>query len=214
MDTPKKLRIALCGPSGSGKTTLARKISELTGLHYRENSAGLLLSPEDKEFLVNQFGWTQSGHKDVIRLSMKNSGFAWEFQHRLLMTRKRFIEENESFIIDRSPVDNLTYFLSQSAIMVSQEKVVQFIKEAREAMKHLDALIFIPTMLTGEIEDNGSRIPMYEYQRLMTSNFKHVIETYFSDIDLKQITLNTSDFEERVKLVKALLEIIRKTINN
>lgn len=200
------LKVALCGPSGSGKSTLATKISELKGLRYTENSAGLLLSPEDQEFLMNQYGWTKSGHKDVIKLSHQNSGFAWEFQWRLLLTRMVFIQNNHNFVIDRSPVDNLTYFLLQSAIMVTPELTEKFIWWAQKALEGLTHIIFIPTMLTGEIENNGSRIANYEYQRLVTASFEHVWDTYFARMPIKRLRLDTHDFEERVKLVEDFLK--------
>lgn len=203
----ENLKIALCGPSGSGKSTLARKISELTDIPYKENSAGLLLPPADQEYLVNQYGWSKAGHAEVIKLSHKNAGFAWEFQYRLLQARSKFMAETPTFIIDRSPVDNLTYFLLQTAIMVDNDKIQHFINSSLQAMRDVSHLIFIPTMLIGSVENNGSRIASYEYQRLVTACFQHVIKTYFKNYINRLLVLDTYDFDERVNLVKDFLDI-------
>jgi deoxyadenosine/deoxycytidine kinase len=188
-------RIALCGPSGSGKSTLANAIATHLQIPYKENSAGLLLPKEDQDFLISNFGWKKSGHSDVIALSHTNPAFGWEFQTRLLAARSKFMQSNANYIIDRSPVDNLVYFLMQTALHYPQESAKYFIEAAQLAARNLTHLIFIPTMLTGEIENNGSRVANYYYQQMVTSIFAHVIHTYFQGV--KFLELPTSNFELR-----------------
>lgn len=199
----KKFKIALCGPSGSGKSTLARKISEEYGIPYTENSAGLLLPKEDQDFLIREFGWTKSGHADVIKLSHINPEFGWEFQSRLLLTRIKFIQSNPSFVIDRSPVDNMAYFLLQNASITTPERTEAFIYAAMGAMKDITHLIFIPTMIGEEIEDNGSRIANKFYQKMVTQVFIHVINTYCPHVNM--VELNTSSRDLRWKIIKNFL---------
>ena len=174
-----QVRVALCGASGSGKSTLATFISEFLGVPYTENSAGLLLTPEQQEMLVQKYGWTKTGHKDVIRLSNANPRFAWDFQMELLKTRSLFIAQSQSFVIDRSPVDNIAYFLLQTAHLVEPKVCDYFIATATQAMEPITHLIYLPTGNTSKwVEENGSRIANYPYQRMVSSVFKHVITEY------------------------------------
>lgn len=200
----KKLKIALCGASGSGKSTLARFISSKYGLPYKENSAGLLLPEEDQDYLVKTFGWTKSGHADVIRLSNINPSFGFEFQLRLMRARKKFIEENDSFIIDRSPVDNVAYFLLQTSHLVPQDMTARFIQEAIEGSYSLDKLIILDTMDIGQVEDNGSRIASFPYQKMVTEVFHHVANTYFNHLHFRVIS--TANFSERQLIIENFLK--------
>lgn len=196
-------RIALCGPSGSGKSTLARFISDHYGLPYTENSAGLLLPEPDQNYLIKNFGWTKSGHKDVIRMSHINPQFGWEFQYRLLKARARFIQDNPSFVIDRSPIDNMAYFLLQCSALMDQGQTKAFIDLAVQTLRGLTHIIFIPTMLTGEVEDNGSRVSNFFYQQMVTAVFIHVIHNYNPGV--KVLELNTSDQMIRRQMVSNFL---------
>ena len=175
----KDVRLAFCGASGSGKSTMAKFISSAIGLKYTENSAGLLLTPEQQEYLVKSYAWTKSGHKDVIRLSNISPGFAWDFQEQLLITRAKFISENSGFVIDRSPVDNWTYFLLQTAHLVAELNCDMFLSKVIEATKPLTHIIFLPTC-NKDVEDNGSRIANWYYQMLVTSCFEHTLTNYFN----------------------------------
>jgi len=175
----KDVRIALCGASGSGKTTLAKALARALKIEFKENSAGLLLTPEQQEYLVNSYGWSKSGHRDVIRLSNINPMFGYDFQYELLSTRAKWIKENKGFIIDRSPVDNITYFLLQVSALVKEGDCSTFINIAQNAMTPITHLIFIPT-LNANVETNGSRVDNYFYQQMVTANFENTIETYFN----------------------------------
>lgn len=177
--SPSSIRIALCGASGSGKTTLAKSLARVFGIPFKENSAGLLLTPEQQEYLVNTYGWTKSGHQDVIRLSNINPSFGFDFQNELLITRGKWIANNSPFIIDRSPVDNITYFLLQVSALVSEPHCDSFIRAAQDAMLPITHLIYIPTM-NPNVENNGSRVSNYYYQQMVTAQFRNTINTYFN----------------------------------
>jgi hypothetical protein len=158
---------------------MARIIAETLGIPYVENSAGLILKTDQQEMLVKKYGWTKSGHRDVIRLSNINPGFAWDFQYELLKTRAEFIAMNDGFVIDRSPIDNITYFLLQTAHLVEPKVCDMFLATAQKALEPITHLIFLPTgNPTNWVEDNDSRIATYPYQKMVSAVFQHVLSEY------------------------------------
>lgn len=197
-------KIALCGASGSGKSTLARWISEEFKIPYMENSAGLILPPEVQDRFVKEYGWTKSGHRDVIRLGNIKPEFGIEFQQELLKVRANFIKNTPAFIFDRSPVDNLTYFLLQCGHLADQFTTAEHVQNCIAAAKPIEAIIFLHTNNLGEVEDNGSRVSNWFYQKAVTSVFAYVVKAYFHDIPLLEIT--TWDFENRKRLVKNFMD--------
>lgn len=199
----KQIRVALCGPSGSGKTTLAKYIANMHKLPYVENSAGLILPEVDQQFLMDQYGWEKNGHAKVIALSNQNPDFGREFQARLLAARGHMMEKSDEFVIDRSPIDNVAYFLTQCGPHQDTDYTRGFIESAQLFGDRLTHLIFIPTMNDIDIEVNGSRISNYYYQKMMTNVFIHVINDYFPHI--RAIALNTSDFTQRTRAVDSFL---------
>jgi hypothetical protein len=167
---------------------------------YIENSAGLILPPEVQERFVRQYGWTKSGHRDVIRLGNQNPAFALEFQIELLKVRNKFINDNPSFIFDRSPVDNLAYFLLQCGHLSTNDAAREHIENCIKAAKKLDGIIFLHTSTNHEeIENNGSRVDNWYYQLMVTAVFKHVMETYMKHVESIEIT--TWDYATRQRLI-------------
>lgn len=202
-------KIALCGASGSGKSTLARWMSEKYKILYMENSAGLILPEDVKERLVRMYGWTQSGHADVIRLGNINPGFAIDFQTELLKVRTAFIKDREEFIFDRSPVDNLAYFLLQCGHIADEVITKRHLVKCIEAMEPITHLIYLPTPSNGVVENNGSRVANWYYQRMVTAVFKQVIRDYFlpnQNLDFKYIEVGVWDWQTRCRTIDAFME--------
>jgi len=203
----KTIKVGFCGHSGSGKTTQANLIQERLGLKFKENSAGLLMAEEVQNELVNKYGWTQSGHKDVIRLSHINPEFGWEFQKAVLEARVSFIAENDNFVIDRTPLDNLSYFMLQCSPLMGATRCEFFINRCMRAFNELTHVIFLsnPTL---EIEDNGSRVDNPYYQRMVTAVFEDTYERYFKDNcpNTKILRIDTwGEIEDRYKLIAEFL---------
>ncbi len=199
------MKIALCGASGSGKSTLARWMSQKWDTPYIENSAGLILPEEVQERFVRNYGWTKSGHRDVIRLGNINPMFAIDFQTELLKVRTKFINDTPRFIFDRSPVDNLAYFLLQCGHLTTTEAAHQHIGNCVAAANRLDGIIFLHTSTnTGEVENNGSRVDNWYYQRMVTGVFKHVLNTYMSHLHILEIP--QWDLATRKRLITNFLD--------
>lgn len=198
------MRVAFAGPSGTGKTTLANYIEENSNLIFTPNSASLMFTEEDKEVL-RKLGYTFSGHKEVIQLSNINPKFAKEFQSRLLLRRGEFIERSDDFIIDRSPIDNLVYMLYQVGYNATQEFVSKFYKQVEHYLHDLNHIIFIPTTNQDGIEDNGSRIASYPFQRMMSGIFEFALNEYDIYSAVRVTTIDYWDLSKRKEEVKQLL---------
>ena len=202
------MKVAFCGPSGSGKTTLAKFISENFHLNYIRGSASFIMSEQDKQFLTDHFKYQFTGHREVIEKS-GNPEFAYAFENLVRERRKELIMSNDNFITDRSPVDNLVYFLTQAAYSQSDFVTFEFIKSCQEAMGGITHVIYIKSVNPNEIENNNSRIPNRYYQRMVDAVFTDTIERYFTDESGKTpfnlLVLNLWDLQYRKDAVTKFL---------
>lgn len=204
------MKIALAGPSGTGKTTLANFIAETLDIPFIKGSAGLILTDEDKTFLKGLSGYSQNGHKEVIALSA-DPKFGYMFETLVLQRRFELIRGNTSFITDRSPIDNLTYFLLQASWGCSEPEVEKVIALNQESFRSLTHIIYIPLNNPHGIEDNNSRIANIYFQWMVDSLFKAVIPKYFTGPipphrRPKILELNTWDLNQRKQIVSSFLK--------
>ncbi len=108
------MKLAFSGPSGLGKTTLCKFVTETMDVPWISVSAGDLFTEGDKGGLEEKFGYKGQGYKAVINLSAINPEFGAAFQKTLLKRRAELIRTTPNFVIDRSPIDNVVYMLSQN----------------------------------------------------------------------------------------------------
>lgn len=201
------MKVALAGPSGTGKTTLTKFIEDTTELKFTSNSALDLFTEEDMAKLFSM-GYRGTGHKEVIELSMANYKFGGEFQRRLLLRRGEFIEQNDNFIIDRSPIDNLSYFMYQNGFLATEEFITEFSNTVVDYIKVLDIVIFIPTYNTS-IENNGSRISNLYFQQMVSQIFRFCIHRFKLDQYVRIETINFWDLNKRKSFVTEVINSLK-----
>jgi len=194
----KTLKIALCGASGSGKTTLAKELAKALDMPFIENSAGLIVSAGKKADWGRRFGYQASGHADVIRLSNIFPEFGLEFQAAVLESRIKLMDDNEEFIIDRSPIDNIVYFLLQCGPNATEEDTHNHLACAYSNLQKLDGIIYVSYDGIGEVEDNKSRIKNIHFQRMVVNP---IFEMVIHDIaiPLPILEIRHWDFDKRLK---------------
>lgn len=177
------LKVAFSGPSGLGKSTLCKFVQEKLGIPWRSTSAGDILDDETKKRLNALYGYKGTGHKDVINLSSSNPQFGLDFQEAVLQARGRQISQSAPYVIDRSPIDNVVYLLSQVAHNIPEDVVQRFILKAQEDyVKLTHVVILVYSKDIPHIEDNGSRIPNRFYQQYISDIFTGVYGHYFDHL--------------------------------
>lgn len=176
------MKIAMTGSSGAGKTTLCNYIKDTWGLKHISGSAGDLKTPEDREALERLYGSTLDGHFGVIQKSALNLNFGVFFQQCVQHRREEVIDKNDNFITDRSPLDNLTYFINQVGFHkeVRDYVVDQFADNCLRAWQKLTHVIYVKACQPGfKVENNESRIANGWYQRSIDAQFEYWLFNFF-----------------------------------
>jgi len=205
------MKIAFTGASGSGKTTLVKHVAKELDIPHFSGSSGDLKIESDKKYLFDKYGFKgEAGHLNVIQESHKNPEFGFELQCMVQERRAELIRDHDHFVTDRSPLDNWVYFLLQSAPYQTEEVVQEFMDKCINAMRGLDFVIYIPSMIP--IEDNGSRVANLHYQRAIDSIFNK----YWLEFVIRMETngpvmskIETSYLETRKQLVGKLLGYVK-----
>jgi len=203
-----KMKIALSGPSGLGKTTLCKFIQKEFGVEWKSVSAGDLLNEQDKAILYERYGYSGTGHRNVIALSNTYPRFGEDFQQYVLDRRIELILNHSGFVIDRSPLDNVVYMLAQNGHNVSEEYIESFMNKAINAYRYLTHLIMIKySNDITQIEDNDSRIPNRYYQRMISDLFQATyVRNFASQINgPKVVTIDFWDLDQRKSLLRNFL---------
>ena len=209
MERKNKNLLTFTGPSGSGKSTLARHTSKYGHCNYFEGSAGLTLDEKTASFLQQTYGWQRSGHKEVIHLSETAPGFAYDFQIGLLKARiAKFLQVSEPTVTDRSLVDNIAYAALQAKKYLSDDKWQGFLDLAIKGLNEtVEIIIFVPTQnpYTGGIEDNGSRIADWLFQKVASAHFEYAIELIRPHFNGRIHTIRNWDLRDRMDQVESII---------
>ncbi|WP_396190267.1 AAA family ATPase [Flavobacterium sp.] len=175
------MKIACSGSSGSGKTTLVTFIAEKLGIQHISGSAGDVKQEGDKMIVDEVYKYPGGGHVGVIRYSALNPEYGLMNQKLLQMRRAQIIRENDNFITDRSPADNLAYFINQMAYhpMITDALTEEFMRDCLKAWEELDKVIYVKAVQPHEVEVNGSRVSNRFYQKSIDAQFEYWIKNYF-----------------------------------
>lgn len=167
-------KVAFSGSSGSGKTTLVTFVAEKMALTHISGSAGDVKQEGDKMLLDAMFQYPGGGHVGVIKYSALNPEYGVMNQKLLQMRRQEIIVRNDNFVTDRSPADNLTYFINQVGYhpMVTDAITEEFISDCLKAWEELTHVIYVKAVQPSEVEKNGSRVSNRFYQKAVDVQFE------------------------------------------
>lgn len=164
-------RIFLSGPSGSGKTTLATYISNQYGIPFIQGSSKVL--------------WPEFGiksHADLINKTFSDKEFGINFQHRLLAYRNEQIANVNEFVTDRSPLDNLLYYMLQVSHMVDTEENLKYIEACRNSYPEKSTQILL-SIKYANLEDDNMRVNNKIYQMFTEASFHYLLKVgYFESM--------------------------------
>lgn len=184
------LRIALAGPSGVGKTTLAKIISKEFDLPFISGSTKHL--------------WEYHGiknHRDLFSRSALDPAWGNMYQFEALGFRRNIVANNHRFVTDRSPLDNLSYYLSETVAYVSELETKEYIGRCADVMSQFDLIIQIPFTDETVLENDGNRIVNRYYQRASNGMFSVAAQLMAEVLppkgSLRVITLTEWDLQKR-----------------
>ena len=174
-------KVAFSGSSGSGKTTLVTYVAQELGLNHISGSAGDVKKEGDKMIIDEMLQYPGGGHVGVIRFSALNPEYGLMNQKILQMRRRELIFENEDFVTDRSPIDNLTYMVNQVGYhpMVTDAMIEEFAKDCLAAWEELTHVVYVKAVQPKEVEVNGSRVANAWYQKAIDAQFEYWLNNYF-----------------------------------
>lgn len=199
------MKVAFSGSSGSGKTTLVEYVSKEMGLPHISGSAGDVKKEGDKMIIDDIYNYPGGGHVGVIRYSALNPEYGLMNQKLLQLRRAEIIRDNDHFVTDRSPADNLTYMINQVAYhpMVTDAMVAEFAKDCQSAWDELTHVIYVKAVQPKEVERNGSRVANSWYQKAIDAQFEHWIK-YLDSQSVggpELLVIDFWDLEQRKDLV-------------
>lgn len=181
LKTKQNMKIAFTGSSGSGKTTLVTYVAEQLKLQHISGSAGDVKKEGDKMLIDDMLAYPGGGHVGVIRYSALNPEYGVMNQKLLQMRRRELIMENDNFVTDRSPIDNLTYFINQCGYhpLVTNQMVEEFAKDCLKAWEELTHVIYVKAVQPNAVEVNGSRVANNWYQKAIDAQFEYWLLNFF-----------------------------------
>jgi GTPase SAR1 family protein len=153
------LKIGFCGSHGTGKTTLAKHLSQILKLPL---ITGLMRS-----------FWTNNGVYDFEKLPPR---IRYEFQ--LLSLQKQIDEESkyQSFITDRTVIDQIAYFVESSEH--TQNELESYISKCKFSIDSYSHIFYIPIEFGFEPENLRAKASsrtqvqnnIQKYANLLTPN--------------------------------------------
>ena len=186
------MRIGLCGGSGTGKTTLARELSK---------ELGIPMVPEGVRELCEEWGMKGlsdlRGDDDKYRL----------FQIELINRKFSFESTHDSFVADRTYLDNLAYYMYWICRKFGNEQNEAYKKLCISNMSLYDAVFFCPLGVI-PYEEDGFRTSNYLYNECMQSIIYGLVCIELPEFPF--FVLNEADLGDRVATVKREMEWLKK----
>jgi predicted ATPase len=182
----RTMRIALCGASGTGKTTLAKWLSE---------QYGFKLNPVGSRSVSKAMGFDKSYDVD-------KAGKRTEFQRRLLIEKTTWERDHDSFVTDRTTLDNLAYTTMHAASDVDSETLNQVLK----GMRRYTHVIYCPSEVFLNVAGDPNRVSDMTYHTLYDALLFGLLLKYMDEhTTVHWLELKVEGKEERRKWVEAFI---------
>lgn len=153
------LRISFTGASGTGKTTLAEFVSV---------EFGIPLNPVGSRSVAKAMGFDSPYDVD-------KAGKRAKFQRRLVEEKVSWEAAHDSFVTDRSTLDNLLYTALHDVHSID-EAVLETVKKGLSRYTHL---IYCPVQSFIHVGDDAARVKDGVYHEIYDAALSGLIETYW-----------------------------------
>lgn len=154
------MRIAIAGASGTGKTTLAEAIAERYSLP---------INPVGARSVAANMGFDNPYDVD-------KAGKRVEFQRRLFEEKRDWELAHESFVTDRTYLDNLTY----CALHMAEHLPDNAVEEFQKATERYEVVVFLPRA-SFQLLDDGIRKTSGAYHGLYELLLKQLLRSEYLD---------------------------------
>ncbi len=148
-------RIAFTGASGTGKTTLAKYLAE---------SLALEVNPIGSRSVAKAMGFDSPYDVDA-------AGKRSEFQRRLLEEKRAWENEHDSFVTDRTTIDNLAYTALHNVESIYEETIASVL----DGFERYTHVFFCPIDSFCSPGDDPARVSSLAYHRIYEAQIQGLI---------------------------------------
>lgn len=178
------IRLAFAGASGTGKTTLARWASE---------AYDLPLNPVGSRSVAQAMGFDNPYDVD-------KAGRRAEFQRRLVTEKCAWEAAHESFVVDRTTLDNLAYTMMHDVYTIDRS----LLDEVIQGLGRYTHIVFCPVDVFINLAGDANRVSAEVYHELYDEALRAFLRKY-TPHKVQVSTLRKRELEERKVRLEQLL---------
>jgi len=183
------MRIAFAGASGTGKTTLARYVSERYGLP---------INPVGSRSVSAAMGFASPYDVDA-------AGKRGEFQRRLQAEKIAWEMAHDSFVTDRTTLDELVYTMFHDVDTAAGE----YHERAVAHMARYDIVFFCPARAFCKVDGDKARRDSMPYQVLFSDVLGGLFREMGSALNTSWVSIHGGSLGHRQASVSSEIQFFR-----